>query len=182
MKIIKLLPPLFLIFTCFCFAQCKKHIHTPTPDNPYGLPNATQTGAGVFACRINGVNAIAKNDINSVGGWMSKNRDTLSVGGIFRKVFFQQIAFGSLDKDREVKNVYPIEDSTTMYFLFSTDSTCRGGGANVINIHQATGTVVFTKIDTVKTIVSGTFSCRIPIPDCDTLNVTDGRFDITYHF
>ena len=67
MKNIKLLPTLFLFVTCFCFAECHKE-KNPPPDNPYGLPNATEDGHGLFACRINGVNTIAKNDIYHQGG------------------------------------------------------------------------------------------------------------------
>lgn len=35
-----------LFATCFilAFASCKKEKHGPPPDNPYGLPNATQEG------------------------------------------------------------------------------------------------------------------------------------------
>jgi hypothetical protein len=45
--------------------ECKK-IGPPTTDN--GLPLATQTGANIFACRVNGVNWIAKNSIYNRGG------------------------------------------------------------------------------------------------------------------
>lgn len=58
-------------------SKCKKD--TVKPDNPYGLPNATQTGAGVFACRINGQSAIAKNRLGIIGA--SLTNDTLYIHG-----------------------------------------------------------------------------------------------------
>ena len=38
------------ILSCFCFAECKKNKHRPPPDNPYGLPNATQEGKNILVC------------------------------------------------------------------------------------------------------------------------------------
>jgi hypothetical protein len=55
MRKIQAIPLVALLVICFCFAQCHKD-KSPAPDNPYGLPNATQREAGVFARKINGVN------------------------------------------------------------------------------------------------------------------------------
>src|SRR5215831_13717908 len=101
---------LLSLFLCIGFAQCTKH-HEPPADNPYGLPNATQTGAGVFASRINGVNAIAKNNINNLGAWMSPNRDTLNIAGSFGYRYFQEIMLGSIDRNRIVNQSYSLRDS-----------------------------------------------------------------------
>jgi hypothetical protein len=63
----KIIAATLVLICIFCFSNCHKNSN-PAPDNPYGLPNATQTGAGVFAYRINGVNAIANDDIIHQGG------------------------------------------------------------------------------------------------------------------
>jgi hypothetical protein len=61
--------------------QCKKD-KSLTPDNPYGLPNATQSGANTFACRVNNINFIANGKQGYpplIGAQLVS--DTLSVGG-----------------------------------------------------------------------------------------------------
>lgn len=178
---IKIIPLIVLLFICFCFAQCHKD-KTPPSDNPYGLPNATQTGAGVFACRINGVNAIAKNDIYHIGGWMSVSRDTLRVFGSFGEKYFQVLSLGTIKKNRQIDTPYSFQDTLLTSFLYGADSTCLGISAGFGDILNANGIIIYSKIDTVNLIVSGIFNCRIPVPNCDTLHVTEGRFDITYHF
>jgi hypothetical protein len=172
-----------VMFCCpLCFAQCKKDRNKPKPDNPYGLPNATQTGAGVFACRINGTNFIAKNNINSIGAWMSPQKDTLTVFGEFAHTFFQHLTLGSIQKDRKINKTYYLEDTLNTSIFYSTDSTCEGGGSSVTNVFKVKGSIIYTKLDTVDLIVSGTFNCSIPIPNCEDLKITDGRFDVHYHY
>jgi hypothetical protein len=129
----KIITSTLILICIFCFSQCHKN-SSPTPDNPYGLPNATQTGAGVFACRIDGVNFIAKNDINHIGGWMSPNRDTLNVFGTYSPLYFQTIVIGSTDKNRHINETYYFQDTLTTMLGYSSDSTCLGGSFTVINV------------------------------------------------
>lgn len=180
-KKIQTIPCATLLFLCFCFAQCHKD-KTPAPDNPYGLPNATQDGHGLFACRINGVNVIAKNDINHIGAWMSANRDTLNARGSFGKNFFQFFAIGTIIKNRQINISYSFQDTLLTSFLYGTDSTCSGISSGFPDITKAIGSMTYSKIDTINLVESGTFNCKIPIPNCDTLNITEGRFDIQYHY
>ena len=181
MKKIKIMPLAVLLFLCFCFAQCHKD-KTPAPDNPYGLPNATQTGAGVFACRINGTNAIAKNDIYHQGGGV--HNDTLGIFGSSPSGrFFNIISLGVYGNLKE-SVTYNFKDSIHTFCLFGTDSTCQLI-VSVTNTYPKNGSFILTKLDTThknttQNIISGTFSFKVPISGCDTLNVTDGRFDISY--
>jgi hypothetical protein len=178
MKIIKILPPLVLIFTCFCFAECKKQIHTPNADNPYGLPNATQTGAGVFACRINGLNFVAPNSIGHQGGGVGNDSIEVMGSGPYNH-FFANIFLGVIDSNVTEKTVYSLSDTAQSYCVFITDSTCQ----TIVSISKFNphfGSLTFSKIDKNKRILSGTFNFKIPVPHCDTLNATDGRFDIRY--
>ena len=158
-------------------SSCKKNTVTVAPDNPYGLPNATQTGANMFACRVNGHNVVAKYDFYDIGGWMSSGRDTLNVFATISG----RITLGSINKNRIINIPYKLGDSTQTLFYYGTDTTCSGL-INYINISKAVGTITYTKIDTINLIVSGIFNCNIPIPNCDSLNLTDGRIDIKYHF
>ncbi len=172
-----------ILVTAFAISgsSCKKNAD-PLPDNPYGLPNATQTGANIFACRINGQNQIAKNSIYTINAWMSANNDTLNVGGQFGKSYYQFLNFGSILKDRRANLDYSLEKSSETTFFYNADSTCLNFPSPVINIYKAIGSFRYSKIDATNKIVSGTFNCVFVVPGCDSIKVTDGRFDIKYHY
>jgi hypothetical protein len=69
--------------------------------------------------------------------------------------------------------------SAHTYCLFDTDSTCQQI-VTVTYVYPRTGRITFTKVDTVNKIISDSFEVQIPIPGCDTLSATYGRFDILY--
>ncbi len=171
-----------LVIMLFTNSQCTKAPATPAADNPYGLPNATQTGANVFACRINGINQTAKNSIYSIGAWMSPNDDTLNVFSRITGNYFQSFTLGSIVKSRAINQSYSFENPAQTSFYYATDSTCIGVSSRVVEIFKAKGTIVYSKIDATNKIISGTFNCTLLVPGCDSIRVTDGRFDIKYHY
>ena len=177
MKSFKLFCP--VIICALLSSNCKKD-KTPPPDNPYGLPNATQNGdygGAMMACRINDVNKVASQNVSA---WMSPERDTFNIFGGIVHSYFQTLVLSSVTKQRQINLPYSFSDSTTTNFRYLTDSTCLGGSGKVTTVSKANGFITFSKIDTVNHIVSGVFNCKIPVPNCDTINVTYGRFDITY--
>ena len=164
----------------FCFAQCKKDRNKPKPDNPYGLPNATQTGAGVFACLINGDKFIG-GDKPFYANRAQLREDTLGVSGEpYTGRYFQFIQLAIYGNLQEGK-LYEV-DSINIISVLGTDSTCHGISSDVVTAYSQTGTIQLTKFDTVNKIVSGIFdSLSFPIPGCDTLHATNGRFDYHYY-
>jgi hypothetical protein len=79
---------------------------------------------------------------------------------------------------------YSLSDTLHTYCVFVTDSTCQLV-VGVTNIYTRIGSIILTKLDTSyrntnQNIISGTFNFKVPIAGCDTLNVTDGRFDIRF--
>lgn len=187
MKKIQTITLISLLVLCFCFAQCHKEIKTPSPDNPYGLPNATQNGANNFACLINGQKFIAYYDgLHSKAGFDGQLSDkgffydTLGITGSPKiSNYFEGIGLsinGRLNPNSEY-----IINTKDAIAIFGTDSTCLGISSIVTTAYAISGTIHLTKFDTTKKIVSGVFNCIIPIPNCDTLNITEGRFDYQYH-
>ena len=195
----------FLTILPLLLTACPKP-YTPPPDNPYGLPNATQTGADVFACRINGVNWIVDDDSMvyrypsfSVGTSFSKSnvRTSFSIGasgsieaaiGAMGFVVNQPIQQGA---------TYRLNDTTKAYAsamsFFATCGPVSGYGNaqwntsadGSLTITHFSGTYTVPSCCTYGTydanaIVSGTFWFYIVPPGCDTIQVTDGRFDINY--
>ncbi len=175
MKTFKFLLTALLVTTLFTFNQCKKDKTTdPTPDNTYGLPNATQTGVNIFACRVNGVNWISELGIYKMGGGVSN--DTLSCRGTVNGDIIEVLILGGANQNSS----YNLNTNNKLV-KYRTQKTCLGFLGNVITINSISGLSTISKIDINNKIISGFFSCKIPIPSCDTLNITDGRFDIKYN-
>lgn len=176
MKKLQIISLAFLLLMCFCFAQCKKN-KSPIPDNPYGLPNATQDGAWTMGCLINKKPWIPKDSwIHAFihgDSLITINGETNGAYGSLIGVSFY------INKGHFKSNEEHTLDSS-YHISYVTDSTCLGiGGASGITNTSATfGSITITKLDTIKGIVSGLFNCAVPIPYCDTLNITNGRFDI----
>lgn len=167
---------LYSILFLFAGNQCKKG--QTNPDNPYGLPNATQNGANVFACLINGSPFIAYNDVNHVGAGFV--HDTLVIAGQPKlRNYLENVVLQILDSFPPI-NKYPI-DNKKVFASVVTDSTCAGINFTIVRIYATDGEIQLTKFDTARKIVSGIFGCLIPVPGCDTLKITEGRFDIIYH-
>jgi len=186
MEKIRIIPLAIMLLTCFCFSRCKKD-HSPASDNPNGLPNTTQTGANIFACLVNGQKFIAFYDgIHSKAGFdgeLSKNGfayDTLGIVGSPKfKNYFAGLGL-SINGNLHQNSKYNV-NSIEAVSILGTDSTCFGISFNVTTAYAIEGMIQLNKFDTINKIVSGTFNCIIPILNCDTLHITDGRFDYQYY-
>lgn len=186
------------IFTCFCFGQCRKD-KLPNPDNPYGLPNATQTGTNIFACRANDSNWIAKFSSYTVktSFLTSNNRDTFSLSASAAlNPSLDLITFAIFDKV-EAGKIYNIADTNIVRLntlkLFASCGQTTGYGGSQWN-KAISGTIKITKLSGIyfvpscctygtyepNSIIAGTFDFIVPVANCDTIRVTDGRFDINY--
>ena len=184
----------------FIFNSCEKG--TPiTADNPYGLPNATQTGVNMISCRINDSNWFSKESSFSLGTSFSRNnnRDTLYYFGSPTSNSYSllyNIRFQIFDRIK-TGLVYLLNDSTKA--IVTCERVSIGCDASATNGEFAwenaiNGNITFTRFSglyTVPTccthgsydpnaIISGTFHFNLPFSNCDTIRVTDGRFDINY--
>ena len=173
---------IFLAAAIILFSSnCKKNKHPIPPDNPYGLPNATQTGANIFACRVNGQNWISETGIYEMGGGYSG--DTIWASGkTSTQLHYERITV-RVDGNSIVGNTDMIasNSSAKIFFQGNRNCLCPDGGCSVFTIYATSGQIIVTNIDTQRKIISGKFECKIPMPQCDTLVITDGRFDIRYH-
>ena len=189
-----------LLFISATTSQCSKTT-TAVPDDPNALPPETQTGAGTYACKINGVVWKYSNPSFSIsqskqktrleffpftnGGYLSlagtrydSNDSGIDLLGLFvgnlnnnknNVLGTNKINFSLAYTNNNSANY----DCTQFITTYPSDTTIK---ANLFQV----GKVNITKLDNVNRIISGNFSCSILHAGCDTLKITEGRFDFKF--
>ena len=172
-----------IIMLCFCFAQCKK---TNTPEPVDQLPAATQTGANTFGCLVNGKVYIPKGTSGTGSPNPKLSYDIGLNGRPYLGITADQIessnykgsiliSFRNLDH----LGIYNMPDD----FNFSAGWTDVIGTCGTVAFDttiQKYGSGTITKLDIPNRIISGTFNCKFKTLQCDTVFITDGRFDVKF--
>ena len=171
--------------------QCSKCKQDPTPAKAEDqLPPATQTGAGTFGCLLNGQpwtpsgnngypNLLVTYDPTYHGG----NLDLRTYRYLGNTGKSQYISFGGDQIDKPgTYNLMTPSNSTNPgpYTVFYSDDS-KTSPCNFYNYlpgtTTTTGQLVITRLDKTQGIVSGTFTFTLAQPGCDTVKITQGRFD-----
>ena len=171
-------------------SKCKRD--DPTPSDPASqLPAPTQTGAGTFGCLLNGQPWTPSGTLNVPNFFVLY--DPTFQGGTLEvqayRLFGNATSIGQYLKfgGDGVKGTgsYPVIASVfppvlgtwTTYFM----DTSKNAPCNYYNLlpgtTSVTGYVLLTRLDKQQGIVSGTFEFTLTQPGCDTIKVTQGRFD-----
>lgn len=180
MKTLKIKPQTFCLlllalgFMLTTGMKCKKDNNLDKD----GLPKATQNGAMLFACKVNGENWVARRSIYNVGGKVIK--DTLIVTAHMQDSHIETFAISLFNTEVKENVIYKLNDINNQYGLYGSDKDCflNPGLYGYGEVKSMDGEVVFTKIDKSRTVVSGTFWFNISTDKCGDLKVTNGRFDI----
>lgn len=166
----------------FIVASCKKSKTELTELEK--LPPITQTGAKKFGCLVNGKAWTPYGQENAVHPNLYCTYDpTLNGGnlGITAQQFdnsgngLSTFALG-VDTVYQVGNI----NFTKNRFRFSFGSTPLIPNCGVLYNEPnlfISGNINITRFDMSVGIVSGTFALKCKKDGCDTLNITDGRFD-----
>ncbi len=178
---------LLLIATMTIMTACKKE--NTLQDELSKLPPATQTGANTFGCLVNGK------------AWVAQNQDCfLLCDPSFRMDY--DISFGGnfgidaywIDSKKNIKQRIDLMVDSLNYVsskMLNINSAHSGVYFKDYKLnndceeydHFNDSSVVYyglihtTKFDLQKGIISGTFEFTLVKPGCDTLKVTNGRFD-----
>lgn len=158
-------------------AQCKKH--DPSPEAQ--LPPATQTGANTFGCLLNG-QPWGPSGFNGVDNYRLTYDPAYHGGSLQVRVYRyvpalqdnQYLLIGGSPISKT--GVYPIDGTVCgVYYNAGAGQACR-------EYYQAPGLrmrgqFTVTRLDMTSGIISGTFAFTLTQPGCDSIRVTQGRFD-----
>ena len=168
----RLLQTILLFGLTGCYSECEN----VEPIDPIDrLPPATQTGEYTFGCLVNGeaftftntyyMHAMYQRGVFQMSASYMHDDIDESIGIVIYDNAFQ-------------KRTYHFNDSIYRagYSIFHpADTTCRYNEAIAFD-----GFLIIDNFDPVSFIVSGRFEFTTAQDRCDTIYVTDGRFDFHY--
>ena len=173
-------PTALLLAALLGLTQCKKNEPAPVDQ----LPPATQTGANTFGCLLNGQpwtpkgyynrpNFIVTYDPGYDGGSLQvrtyRYADDSSPG--------QYIIFGGGQIATPGTYPFVLKGNREAFFVdLGQPASCKEF-EEVPDLTYRTGTLTVTRLDLSAGIIAGTFAFTLYKPGCDTIKVTQGRFD-----
>lgn len=187
-------PKLFLIFSslifvCLTASKCKKD----KPGNPIDqLPPETQIGANTFGCLVDG-KVFLPYDIGlyprltcyyqyiyhpSPSGYVFQ----VKANNKKNPPYFQSINIGFDSLKLIQGNTYQLQEgargfSRGNYIKAKSDNTSY---EDYFTYSPYSGEIIINKFDEINQIVSGTFWFNAVSANGDTVQVTDGRFDMQF--
>jgi len=179
-------PLLGLMSACcliFLLTTCNKPVYKPDPDNLFGLPNATQSGANTFGYTMNGQSYAIDMSQYLAGSYSPQG---LFVSGTYFNTQNITMNIGILGSAIKTNSPYDLSDTTKAFALVNgTGVSCfvninANAGQGNFHVYALGGSATITRADSTQRILSGTFACTLLSPFCDTLHVENGRFDIKY--
>lgn len=166
----------------FSCSSCKKEL---VIDNG-GLPPTTQTGSNTLGFLLNGQPWIPKGQVG-VSANLTVNVDFGYNKGIFVINAYRFNESGEKEVFsvgvRDSLNFFQIPitiplSRTSLYGITYRNNKCDYFNQQVDV--ESVGNLTITKLDKTSQIIAGTFSARLSKIGCDTIKITDGRFDMKY--
>ena len=169
----------------FCFAKCEKEkpIDSTNNDIP-GLPPATQVGANTFGCLVNGVPWVPQgsNGTNNLsidydpgfnnGIFNIAARNFLSVNG-------ERIVIGIRDSLNFIipPKKYHLSNSSLFRAIFMSRCITESW---ISDVQVFSGSLTINTLNRQLNIIAGTFEFHMTKDFCDTIKITNGRFDFKF--
>lgn len=175
-----LLPTLALLLL---LTQCKKDAGPTKPEDQ--LPPATQTGQGTFGCLLNGQpwtpsgytgqpNFVTTYDGGYLGGALQIKCTRYTSGSTF-----QSFTIGVANAKQTGTYLFEATGPNGItHFDTSLGAACGMQRYQKPGAYQA-GQLTITRFDLANHIIAGTFNFTVHQSGCDTVKVTQGRFDYT---
>lgn len=178
-----------LSFSLFSL-HCGRGTVIPPSSVPDTLPSITQEGKNTIGSLVNGQvliprgsvgqpNPTAYYDASTNGGSFQVSMTRFDYGDSVRRSF--QIIASHINKTGTYPITTPRGDVAIAYsrLLIRTNTGCEYIGMDAAKVQQE-GQLIITRLDTEQKIIAGTFTCRLITAGCDTVRMTDGRFDMKY--
>jgi hypothetical protein len=168
---------LLLLITIGSFSSCQLFSGNEPQTELEKLPPITQEGKNTFGCLVNG-KAFVVNSTSQLTA-IYQGRILIISGEIDRSDIDKGISFAVYDEPPSIAS-YNLRDTiktSSGYSDFSNypNSYCQYESRNTLN-----GELIIDYFDTVRFIISGRFNMTTKVSNCDTIRITDGRFDIQY--
>ena len=171
-------PATLLLAALLGLCQCSKK---NDPDPIDQLPPATQTGANTFGCLVNGQPWTPK-------GYNGTGNYSVYYDPNYRKGTLNVATYRyESEKDDSRQDIIIFSDSLTNVgkyplTVLNHQEALFYGNSNQCDFqqngrHYRRGTLTITRLDLKAGIISGTFDFVLAKPGCDTIKVTQGRFD-----
>jgi len=179
---------LLLLVIVTGFTQCCKEKPTSNNTDTPGLPPATQTGANTFGCLLNGEPWMPQGN-NGSGNNLSIDFDPGFNNGVFGIAAYkavlgmpntQGIGIGVKDSLNNLNFPKTFTFSRTSLFRASADKDVSCMLLSVDLNTSSTGELTISKLDRQNRIIAGRFNFTLHQNGCDTLKVTNGRFDMKF--
>ena len=162
------------LLTVIC---CHKNASSPAEQ----LPAATQTGANTIGCLVNGQPWTPQGNNGSSNYAVSYDPNPYGVFDLtaYRYPIASGKNFESLHiyaRNLQTPRTYDLRDLSLTRITWNDTSTgCELNSDDPGTYHK--GTLTITKRDLQAGIVSGTFAFTLAKPGCDTVRISNGRFD-----
>ncbi len=173
----KLLISFFCLFAC-CLQSCDLFESVSKKEE---LPPATQEGKNTFGCFVNGKLWLPKGS-NGTSNLDASYDPTFEDGAFDLNAYRihddtdQFIALGGKNVNKVGSYIFSQNLDSPGALLNDKKSKCSySEQSNIIS-----GSFTVSKLDIPNQIISGTFEFTLAKLGCDTLKITDGRFDMKF--
>ncbi len=173
-----------LYLALLTLTQCSKCKNDPAPSGE--LPAATQEGKNTFGCLVNGKvwtpdgrtglmsNLVVSYEPDPVRGG-NLNISAYNYAGANNSKQTIQLSAGPIFQVRTYSLDFPMTEGLANYYDQGNASPCNRYFYNDVSYRR--GTLTLTRLDQSAGVIAGTFEFKIAKPGCDTVRVTQGRFD-----
>ncbi|SDY37750.1 hypothetical protein [Hymenobacter psychrophilus] len=168
-------------------SQCHKKDQGPAPAPESLLPPATQTGANTFGCLLNG-QPWTPSGFNGTSNY-SVSYDPTYNGGTFDLRTYRYPS-GNQNSDKDQQYIILYARGLTQIGTHDLANDNKVNSTATLNDRKSgcdyhdrypqfyrRGSLMITRLDLQAGIISGTFDFTLYKPGCDTIKITNGRFD-----
>lgn len=167
------------------FTQCCKEKPTSSNDNNIpGLPPATQTGANTLGFLLNGVPWTPAGNNGTAN--LSMDFDPGFSNGIFGVSAYRVIAANNVEYFGIGTDSLNFRTPPFSIPLYNKSIFSLGFQRNscdylwIDTLVKASGILTISKLDRTNNVIAGTFNATLIKEGCDTIKITQGRFDMKF--